>query len=122
MEHRQLFFRFASRAPKQKVKVCVHVTLHLQTVLVMAIPAFALVILIRGRICLPPPPSPTPQGQLGVFEGLTSDIDIHGKQPQSNGVRCDCITETSASFAIRAVLTGNTSDENVATNLLNYGA
>jgi hypothetical protein len=60
-------------------------------------------------------------GQLGVFEGLTSDIDIHGKQPQSNGVRCDCITETSASFAVRAVLTGNTSDELVATNLLNYG-
>lgn len=26
-------------------------------------------------------------GQLGVFEGLTSDIDIHGEQPQSNGVR-----------------------------------
>jgi hypothetical protein len=21
---------------------------------------------------------------------LTSDIDLHGKQPQSNGVRCDC--------------------------------
>lgn len=27
-------------------------------------------------------------GQLGIFEGLTSDIDINGKQPQSNGVRC----------------------------------
>ena len=28
-------------------------------------------------------------GQLGVFEGLTSDIDIQGKQPQSNGASRD---------------------------------
>ena len=27
-------------------------------------------------------------GQLGVFEGLTSDISVNGKQPQSNGERC----------------------------------
>lgn len=27
-------------------------------------------------------------GQLGVFEGLTSDISVNGKQPQSNGMRC----------------------------------
>jgi hypothetical protein len=59
-------------------------------------------------------------GQLGVFEGLTSDIDIHGKQPQSNGVRCDCITESSASFAARSVITGNASDRDVSMNLLNY--
>lgn len=60
-------------------------------------------------------------GQLGVFEGLTSDIDINGKQPQSNGVRCDCVTEASASFAVRSVLTGSKADRLVSTNLLNYG-
>lgn len=60
-------------------------------------------------------------GQLGVFEGLTSDIDITGQQPQCPGVRCDCVTETSASFAARGVLTGNASDQLVSTNLLNFG-
>ena len=59
-------------------------------------------------------------GQLGVFEGLTSDITLGGTQPQSNGMRCDCISETSASFAVRAAVTGNVSDRLVATNLLNY--
>jgi hypothetical protein len=33
------------------------------------------------------------------------------------GMRCDCVTETSASFAARAVVTGNASDITVATNL-----
>eukprot|EP01050_Picozoa_sp_SAG11_P014899 SAG11_NODE_1881_length_4130_cov_2.080873_3_plen_389_part_00 len=61
------------------------------------------------------------EGQLGVFEGLTSDISVTGKQPQSNGMRCDCVTETSASFAVRSVVTANTSDVTVAQNLLNYG-
>jgi hypothetical protein len=61
------------------------------------------------------------EGQLGVFEGLTSDISVSGKQPQSNGMRCDCVTETSASFAVRSVVTGNASDVRVAQNLLNYG-
>ena len=60
-------------------------------------------------------------GQLGVLEGLTSDIAIDGTQPQSIGMRGDCVTETSASFAIRGVLTQNASDRQVAKNLLNYG-
>ena len=61
------------------------------------------------------------EGQLGVFEGLTSDISVTGKQPQSDGMRCDCVTETSASFAVRSVVTANASDATVAQNLLNYG-
>ena len=60
-------------------------------------------------------------GQLGVFEGFTSDIDYFGRQPQFNGIRCDCVTETSSAFAVRAAVTGNESDRLVATNLLNYG-
>ena len=61
-------------------------------------------------------------GQLGIFEGLTSDIDITGRQPQSNGVRCDCVTESSASFAVRSVIKGgDAADRQTATKLLNYG-
>lgn len=60
-------------------------------------------------------------GQLGVFEGLTSDIAMDGSQPLSPGIRCDCVTETSAAFATRAILTGSTADAAVATNLLNFG-
>jgi hypothetical protein len=61
------------------------------------------------------------EGQLGIFEGLSSDISLDGTQPQANGVRCDCVTEVSASFAVRAAVTSNVSDARVATNLLNYG-
>ena len=60
-------------------------------------------------------------GQLGVFEGLTSDIAMDGSQPLSPGIRCDCVTETSAAFAARAILTGSAIDTAVATNLLNFG-
>lgn len=31
-------------------------------------------------------------GQLGVFEGLTSDISVNGKQPQSNGESCSNVS------------------------------
>eukprot|EP00040_Diaphanoeca_grandis_P026893 m.151655 g.151655 ORF g.151655 m.151655 type:complete len:876 (+) comp30772_c0_seq2:72-2699(+) len=60
-------------------------------------------------------------GQLGVFEGLTSNIALDGNQPQSLGVRCDCVTEASTSFAVRGIVTNNKSDIAVATNLLNFG-
>ena len=36
-------------------------------------------------------------------------------------MRCDCVSESSASFAVRSVITANASDALVATNLLNYG-
>jgi hypothetical protein len=74
-----------------------------------------------ARLASPYEANASGDGQLGIFEGLTSDIDIYGKQPQSNGVRADCVTESSASFAVRAQLSGNKSDARVATNLLNYG-
>jgi hypothetical protein len=76
-----------------------------------------------ARLAAPYTTNASGDGQLGIFEGLTSDIDIHGKQPQSNGVRCDCVTESSASFAVRSVLSGEDDavDRRVATNLLNYG-
>ena len=61
------------------------------------------------------------EGQLGVMEGLTSDISVDGSQPQSIGVRCDCVTETSAAFAVRGLVSNNSSDIAVAKNLLNYG-
>ena len=60
------------------------------------------------------------EGQLGIFEGLTSDIDLLGRQPQSIGVRADCVTESSASFAVRGRVTKNSSDLLVGTNLLSY--
>ena len=56
-----------------------------------------------------------------MFEGLTSDIALDGSQPQSNGMRCDCVTESSAAFAVRSVVTGNASDAAVARSLLNFG-
>ena len=89
-------------------------------------------------------------GQLGVFEGLTSDISVNGKQPQSNGERRSiaalppyihhnlllnvssylpalrfagmrCDCVTeTVSFAVRSVVT-ETPHVVVATNLLNYG-
>ena len=41
-------------------------------------------------------------GQLGVFEGLTSDISVNGKQPQSNGVRCDCGTNIHPLLSVQS--------------------
>lgn len=77
-----------------------------------------------GKFARLDPPFDSPHsgdGQLGVFEGLTSDIAVDGTQPQSLGVRCDCVTESSAAFAVRGVVLGNASDLRVAQNLLNYG-
>ena len=41
--------------------------------------------------------------QLGVFEGYTSAMSLDGSQPMSVGLRHDCISETSASFAVRSL-------------------
>jgi hypothetical protein len=68
----------------------------------------------------PPFQGESGDGQLGMFEGYTSDISIDGSQPMSIGMRADCTGESSASFAVRSVVTKNTSDAAVARNLLNY--
>ena len=60
-------------------------------------------------------------GRLGIFEGLLSDIDIDGKQLQSNGVRSDCVMEASAAFAVVAAVGGLPSNSRTASNLLDYG-
>ena len=60
-------------------------------------------------------------GQLGIFEGYSSDIDIHGRQPIGTAIRCDCTTETSASFAAAFAVGHNVSDEDTAISLLSYG-
>ena len=84
-------------------------------------PDYALRVQRYARLAPPYHTAASGDGQLGVFEGLTSDIDIHGTQPQSNGVRGDCVSESSASFAVRAAVEGSDgSDVDVATNLLNY--
>ena len=59
-------------------------------------------------------------GQLGVLEGLGSTMNFDGTQPQATGLRNDCTSEVSASFAARGVLLGNASDRQIATNLLNF--
>ena len=59
-------------------------------------------------------------GQLGIFEGFTSSIDVDGRQLRSLGIRQDCVAETSASFAVKALVAKNSTDRRVATNLLNY--
>jgi hypothetical protein len=88
--------------------------------IVSTLPDYDLRMRKYARLAPPYETNESGNGQLGIFEGLTSDIDIRGTQPQSNGVRCDCITETSASFAVRSVITGNVSDRDVSMNLLNY--
>ena len=60
------------------------------------------------------------EGQLGIFEGLTSDIALDGNQPMKTGVRDDCIQETSAAFAVRGALTNSARDNRTAINLLSY--
>ena len=67
-------------------------------------------------------------GQLGIFEGFTSNVAVDGTQPASIGVRADCVTESSASFAVRSLLAHGENatadakrDRATATNLLNYG-
>ena len=67
-------------------------------------------------------------GQLGIFEGFTSNVAVDGTQPQSIGVRADCVTESSASFAVRSLLAHGKNatsdaqrDRAISTNLLNYG-
>jgi hypothetical protein len=63
----------------------------------------------------------------------TSNMALDGSQPMSVGMRHDCISETSASFAVRSLMrakgspgrpsnaTAAAADRTVATNLLNYG-
>ena len=41
-----------------------------------------------------------------MFEGLTSDIDIYGKQPQSPGIRCDCTRPEPFNFTPMGVNMG----------------
>jgi hypothetical protein len=60
-------------------------------------------------------------GRLGIFEGLLSDIDVDGKQLQSNGVRSDCVMEASAAFAALGAVGGQPADSRTASNLLDYG-
>eukprot|EP00750_Incisomonas_marina_P032186 INCI8939.2.p1 GENE.INCI8939.2~~INCI8939.2.p1 ORF type:complete len:787 (-),score=99.24 INCI8939.2:698-3058(-) len=89
--------------------------------LVPSMPDFDLRVREYARMAPPYEARVSGDGQLGIFEGLTSDIDIEGRQPQSNGVRADCVLETSASFAARSIVTANKSDARVAINLLNFG-
>ena len=60
-------------------------------------------------------------GRLGIFEGLLSDIDVDGKQLQSNGVRSDCVMEAAAAFAVLGAVGGQAADSRTASNLLDYG-
>jgi len=65
-------------------------------------------------------------GQLGVLEGFSSDVDNEGGQPHFTNVRNDCTCETAAAFAARYVaakagkVNASGRDRLVATNLLNY--
>jgi hypothetical protein len=67
-----------------------------------------------------PPGMNSSMGQLGVLEGFSSDTNLDGSQPQATNFRDDCASETSASFAVRAAVTGSAADRRVAVNLLNF--
>lgn len=55
--------------------------------LVPSLPDFDLRVREYARMAPPYEAPVSGDGQLGICEGLTSDIDIEGHQPQSNGVR-----------------------------------
>ena len=61
------------------------------------------------------------RGQLGVFEGFTSDVLAeNGTNPQSINIRNDCTSETAMAFAIRCRILNKSDDCDVASNLLSF--
>ena len=47
-----------------------------------------------------PPGTVTGQGQLGVLEGFSSDVDVDGTNPQATNFRDDCTAESSGRFVL----------------------
>eukprot|EP01062_Namystynia_karyoxenos_P015690 TRINITY_DN15711_c0_g2_i1.p1 TRINITY_DN15711_c0_g2~~TRINITY_DN15711_c0_g2_i1.p1 ORF type:complete len:834 (+),score=185.28 TRINITY_DN15711_c0_g2_i1:88-2589(+) len=61
------------------------------------------------------------EGQAGVLEGFSSDVDAAGSQPQATQIRADCTAETAMAFAARhASARRHPRDRRTAINLLDF--
>jgi hypothetical protein len=68
----------------------------------------------------PPPPSdvrPAGDGQFGVLEGFSSQIDFRGKQPIRWWLRTDSNGESTLAFALRSQVDGDERSRRIAANL-----
>ena len=63
---------------------------------------------------------PAGDGSNGVLEGFSSKIQWDGSQAVRWWLRADCNSETAMAWALRGIVTGDTSDFNVAANLQDF--
>ena len=63
---------------------------------------------------------PCGDGELGLIEGVRSEVDYLGRQPVSWGLRSDCNGESALAFALRAGIGNDARSTQIATNLLDW--
>jgi hypothetical protein len=73
----------------------------------------------------PQPPAPDASwpcgdGELGLLEGMRSEVDYLGRQPVIYNLRSDCIGESALAFALRAGIENDTRSTRIASNLLDW--
>jgi hypothetical protein len=63
---------------------------------------------------------PCGEGDLGLIEGVRSEVDHLGRQPVSWGLRSDCNGESAVAFALRAGIGPDARSARIAGNLLDW--
>ena len=63
---------------------------------------------------------PCGEGELGLLEGMRSEVDHLGRQPVIYNLRSDCVGESTLAFALRAGIANDTRSSRIASNLLDW--
>jgi len=74
----------------------------------------------RPRPNAPDATWPCGDGELGLVEGVRSEVDYLGRQPVAWGLRSDCNGESALPFALRAGLGNDSRSSLIAANLLDW--
>jgi len=63
---------------------------------------------------------PCGDGELGIIEGVRSEVDYLGRQPLVPTIRSDCNGESALAFALRAGIDNDARSARIASNLLDW--
>ena len=63
---------------------------------------------------------PSGDGRLGMLEGFSSAVDLHGNQPVRWALRADCMGEATFALALSSTLSAAPSQASVASNLVDF--
>ena len=74
----------------------------------------------RPRRAAPDDSWPCGDGELGLIEGVRSEVDYLGRQPVTWGLRSDCNGESALAFALRAGIDNDARSARIASNLLDW--